>query len=236
MNRRMKGKIAIDVIMTVLLLFLMARQITGESAHEWLGAAMFVLWIAHHVLNRNWYGRLFKGKYTALRIFQTALNFAVLLSMAGMMISGIILSREVFAFLPVSGGVAMARQMHICSAFWGFVLMALHLGIHWNMIIGMVRKITGPVFSGPLRICLRLAAALIAAYGLYAFLKNQFLSYMFLTTHFVFFDFERPVLLFFTEYLAIMGLFVFLACYISRGIQKRKENGRRKIIDRNGCP
>lgn len=235
MNRRMKGKIAIDMIMTVLLLFLMARQIIGESAHEWLGAAMFVLWIAHHILNRSWYGRLFKGKYTAFRIFQTALNFAVLLSMAGLMISGIMLSREVFAFLPISGGVATARQMHICSAFWGYVLMALHLGLHWNMIIGMVRKVTGPVFSGPLRICLRLAAALIAAYGLYAFVKNQFLSYMFLTTHFVFFDFERPVFLFFTEYLAIMGLFIFLTYYISRGIQKWKGNARRKIIDRNGC-
>ena len=44
----------------------------------------------------------------------------------------------------------------------------------------------------------------IALYGLYAFIKNQLLSYLFLTTSFVFFDFERPAVLFFTEYLAIM--------------------------------
>ena len=214
------------MIMTVLLLFLMARQLTGDSAHEWIGTGMLVLWIAHHILNRSWYSHLFKGKYTPVRIFQTVINFAVLLSMIGLMISGIILSREVFAFLPISGGIALARSLHVLSAFWGFVLTALHLGLHWNMILGMVRKATGPVASKPMRIFLRIVAALIAGYGLYAFLKNQFLSYMFLTSSFVFFDFERPVLLFFTEYIAIMGLFIFVAHYTFRGIQKMA--GKRK--------
>lgn len=220
MKKKFVFKIAVDMVMTVLLLFLMARQLTGDSAHEWLGAGMLILWIAHHILNRGWYSHLFKGKYTPIRILQTVTNFAVLLSMLGLMVSGIILSREVFGFLPVSGGIALARPLHVLSAFWGFVLMALHLGLHWNMILGMVRKATGPVTSKPRRILLRIAAALVAGYGLYAFLKNQFLSYMFLSSLFVFFDFERPVLLFFTEYIAIMGLFIFLGHYVSKAFQK----------------
>lgn len=226
MKKKFICKIIIDMIMTVLLLFLMARQLTGDSAHEWLGAGMLILWIAHHILNRSWYSHLFKGKYTSARILQTVTNFAVLLSMLGLMVSGIILSREVFAFLPISGGIALARPLHVLSAFWGYVLMALHLGLHWNMILSMGRKAVGPVSSKPLWILLRIAAALVAGYGLYAFLKNQFLSYMFLMSSFVFFDFERPVLLFFTEYIAIMGLFIFLAHYTSKGIQRL--TGRRK--------
>lgn len=220
MTKKFRFKIILDIIMTVLLLFLMARQITGETAHEWLGASMLILWIAHHILNRSWYMHLFKGKYTPMRILQTVTNFAVLLSMFGLMISGIILSREVFAFLPISGGIALARSLHIVCAFWGFVLMALHLGLHWNMILSMIRRAMGPIKSKPKRIFLRILAIAIAGYGLYAFVKNQFLSYMFLTSHFVFFDFERPILLFFIEYIAIMGLFIFLAYYISKGIQK----------------
>lgn len=163
-----------------------------------------------------------------MRILQTVTNFAVLLSMLGLMMSGIILSREVFAFLPISGGIALSRLLHVLSAFWGVVLMAWHLGLHWNMILGRVRKTVRPVASKPLRILLRVTAAFVAGYGFYAFLKNQFLSYMFLTSSFVFFDFERPVLLFFTEYIAIMGLFVFLAHYTSRGIQRLA--GRRKKL------
>jgi hypothetical protein len=221
-------KMAIDLLMTVLLLLLMARQLTGDSAHEWLGAGMLILWIAHHILNKNWYSHLFKGKYTPMRILQTITNFAVLLSMLGLMVSGIILSREVFAFLPISGGIALARSLHVLSAFWGFVLMALHLGLHWSMILSMARKATGPATSRGKQIILPIVAAAIAGYGLYAFLKNEFLSYLFLTSSFVFFDFERPVLLFFTEYIAIMGLFIFLAYYCSKGMQKL--SGRRRNL------
>lgn len=209
-------KIGIDLLMTILLLFLMARQITGDSAHEWLGAGMLILWIAHHILNRSWYSQLFKGRYTPIRILQTVINFAVLLSMFGLMVSGIVLSREVFAFLPISGGIAWARRIHVLSAFWGFVLMSFHLGLHWNMMLNMAHKAKSSICFQLLRI----ATTFIAGYGLYAFLKNQFLSYLFLTSSFVFFDFERPVLLFFTEYIAIMGLCIFLAHYTVRGMQQ----------------
>lgn len=227
MKKKMVCKISVDMAMTVLLLFLMARQITGDSAHEWLGAGMFVLWIVHHILNRNWYSHLLKGRYTPVRIMQVLTDIAVLFSMLGLMVSGVILSREVFAFLPISGGVAFARSLHIVSAFWGYVLMAFHLGMHWNMILGMVRNAVGLVLSKPARILLRMAAVFIAGYGAYAVWKNQILSYLFLTVHFVFFDFEKPVWLFFAEYLAIMGLFVFLAHYISRGIQELSRRGKK---------
>ena len=82
----------------------------------------------------------------------------------------------------------------------------------------------------PVQIVLRTAGAGIAVYGLYAFFKNQFLSYMFLTSSFVFFDFERPALLFFTEYAAIMGLFVFLAYDVTKATQRR--NGKKKAAER----
>lgn len=219
MKKRFIYKIVIDMVMTVLLLFLMARQITGDRAHEWLGAGMFILWIAHHILNRNWYSHLFAGRYTPARMMQIIINAALLLSMLGLMVSGVILSREVFAFLPISGGVAFARSLHVVAAFWGFVLMAFHLGQHWNMILLMVRNAVGTVPSKPMHFFLRMWAVFIAGYGGYAFHKNQILSYMFLTTQFVFFDFEKPVWLFFAEYVAIMCLFVFWAHYISKVLQ-----------------
>ena len=143
MKKKFIGKIIVDMIMTVLLLLLMGRQLTGDFVHEWMGTGIFILWIIHHILNWNWYCHLFKGKYTLMRMIQNVVNFSVLLSMLGMMVSGIILSREVFAFLPISDGIAMARTMHMLGAFWGFVLMSLHLGLHWNMILAMVRKMTG---------------------------------------------------------------------------------------------
>lgn len=226
MKKKFVSKIIVDIIMTVLLLFLMGRQLTGNFVHEWMGTGIFILWMIHHILNRNWYHHLFQGKYTLMRMVQTVVNFAVLFFMLEMMVSGIILSREVFTFLPISGGIALTRTLHMLGAFWGFVLMSLHLGLHWNMILAMIRKMTGKTDSKLRQFLVRFLAIFIAGYGLYAFLKNQFPAYMFLTSSFVFFDFERPVPLFWAEYTAIMGLFIFLSYYISKGIKNRA--GRNK--------
>ena len=137
MKPKMMFKMAVDLAMTVLLFLLMAYLLVGETAHEWLGLAMFLLFILHHVLNWRWYRSLFKGKYTPIRILQTLLNILLLASMIGLMVSGIILSRKVFDFLPVSGGMGFARMLHMLASYWGFLFMSLHLGLHWNMVMGM---------------------------------------------------------------------------------------------------
>ena len=126
----------------------------------------------------------------------------------------------------------MARSMHILCTFWGLVLMSLHLGLHWNTVLGMMRKSFGSVKSKPVRISLRAAGSLVAIYGVYSLLKNQIPSYLFLTSHFVFFDYERPTALFFIEYIAIMGLFVFAGYYVSTGLHRL--SGTKKAAARYG--
>ena len=86
-------KRCIDVCMTILLLCLMAYQVTGEQAHEWIGMGMTLLVIIHQVLNRKWYAAIFTGIYNAYRILTTTVNVLLLLSFAltafcGMSMSG----------------------------------------------------------------------------------------------------------------------------------------------------
>ena len=214
-------KIVIDIIMTVLLLVLMAYQFVGQKAHEWLGASMFSLFIAHNILNFRWYGSLFKGKYTPYRILQTVLNLLLLALMSGQMVSGMMMSRHVFAFLPIRGAMSFARTLHMLGAYWGFALMSVHLGLHLNMIMGMARKATGIVLNSVFsKILPGAIAALISAYGIYALIKHDISSYLFLNSQFVFFDYEQSAVSFFAEYLAIMGLFVFASHYAAKLIQK----------------
>ena len=134
MNAKAKLKIVLDVAMTLALLFLMGYPWWGDVAHEWAGAGMFALFIAHHILNAGWWRSLTRGRYTPARVFQLVIDLLVLLAMLGLMVSGVILSNHVFAFLPISGGMSFARLLHMASAYWGFVLMSLH----WNMVLGMV--------------------------------------------------------------------------------------------------
>lgn len=215
-------KITVDMAMTVSLLLLMTYERIGQSVHEWLGIGMFVLFVLHHILNRKWCKALLRGKYTVLRVLQTTLVAAVLFCMLGSMVSGVMLSRYAFAFLPISTGLSFARMLHMLSAYWGFVFMSLHLGFHWGMMIGIAKK----PFKKPSVIrkwILRTAAIFIAGYGIYAFIMRDLGSYMLLKNLFVFFDFEEPVILFVLDYIAIMGLFVTISYYFSVCLKKVKK-------------
>lgn len=213
--------------MTILLLCQMAYMLIGETVHEWLGTVMFLLFILHQVLNEQWYKNLLRGNYTPYRVVQLIVILLLLLSMLGLMVSGIILSRVVFAFLPIHGGMGFARTLHMLAAYWGFIFMSIHLGLHWGMILGVLRKRWRMQNPSAIRTwVLRILAILLSAWGVYAFAKNNIADYLFLRSQFVFFDVERSLLFFWAEYLAMMGLFVFLAYYLGKGLQKLSKKGR----------
>ena len=111
----------------------------------------------------------------------------------------------------------LARRLHILGAYWGFALLSLHLGLHWNMLMGMAKKRLGLVKPSKGRaIVLFLAGLTVAVYGLAVFLRRDLSSYMLLQNEFVFMDFAEPKLLYYLDYLAMMGLFVFIAHYLTR--------------------
>lgn len=228
---KLKIKMGIDLLMTALLLCLMAYQVTGQKLHEWFGAGMLILFIVHNILNIRWYGNQFKGKYKLLRIVQTIVNVSVLISMLCLGYSGIVMSRYVFAALPIHGPMATARSMHMAASYWGFVLMSIHLGMHWGMIVGMFRRLLkGRKLPNVSVWGLRLASIVIAGYGLVCFIQKDIASYMFLKNQFVFFDFEQSALSVFIEYIAMMGFWIFASFYMVRGIGKISALSKRKEV------
>ena len=218
MKRKTILKIMVDIGMTVMLLLLMTYELVGRAAHEWLGIGMFGLFIIHHILNRKWSRCVFKGKYTLLRIWQTVLVIGILLTMAGSMYSGVILSEHALSFLPIKGGRAFAREVHMIAAYWGFVLMSLHLGLHWSMMMGMAKRFVKELPTAG-KWMFRGIAALIAGYGVYAFIQRKTGRYMLLKNHFAFYDFEEPLVFFLADYMAVVVLFVWVSHYFSKGLR-----------------
>lgn len=219
-----KIKLAVDAAMTVVLLLLMAYGLVGEAAHEWLGMGMFILFLTHHVLNRKWLLAIGKGKYTPVRMIQTLLAGVIFLCMLGSIVSGILLSRYVFSFLPKHGGEELAGQVHILCAYWGFVCKSLHLGLHWSMMLAMARKHLQP---SPLRTwCLRLIGWLWALYGIFAFHRRGIGLYLLLRSHFVFYDYSEPVIFFLIDYLSVMALFVLIGYYFIQGLKRSARLGQ----------
>ena len=110
--------------------------------------------------------------------------------------------------------------------------LALHLGLHWGMFTGIARKaLRLKTPSRARKFLLPVLAAAIAAYGLFAFIQRGLPTYMLVRTQFVFLDFSEPAPLFYLDYLAMMGMFVFAAHY---GMKFLKRN-RKKDSESADC-
>ena len=114
-----------------------------------------------------------------------------------------------------------ARRIHILGSYWGFILMSMHLGLHWNMVLGMMRKGSKIKETSKSRtaICF-VIGFIIAVYGIYVFIKRDFITYLLLKTEFVFLDYNEPPVLFYIDYLALMGLCIFAAHYMAKLCRK----------------
>lgn len=214
MKASVKFKICVDITMTAALYACMAYMLVGEEAHEWIGSGLALLFVMHNALNRKWYAALLTGRYTPLRAFQTAVNLLCLASMAAAAVSGAAMSRYLYDIPFLSGGASLARTVHMLAAYWGYCFISLHLGLHWSMMLGMMKNAAAPQraprWITPL---LRTAGAAAALLGAHALMRHSLLDYMFLRNQFVFFDTERPLCLFFLDYAAIMALWAWLAHY-----------------------
>ena len=228
------GKRIVDLAMIVLLPLLMAEILIGQEIHEWLGVGMLALFLAHHLLNLGWWKSFVKGKYTPSRAFGTALNLLLLADMIALFVSGIMMSGFVFRFLHISGGMMIARQLHLFASHWGLILMSAHLGMHMGQVFPLFRKMFHlSEKNGARTWVLRIVAAALSAYGVYAFITQHMTDYLFLQTHFVLFDETKAAAVYFAETVAIICLFAAAAYSINKllhnvGQKSKKEqsNGR----------
>jgi len=120
--------------------------------------------------------------------------------------------------------MSLARRLHILGAYWGYILLSLHLGLHWNMILGLSRKAMGLKGHAKARSVLAFAAGfVVAGYGVWAWIRRDFPTYLFLKSEFVFLDYGESKFLFYIDYLALMGLCIFIAHYGAKAIRKLRK-------------
>lgn len=124
------------------MLLLMPYSLLSETAHEWIGMAMLVLFISHYILNHKWVTSVRKGKYNAFRVIQTVLVIIMLILIMGSMIEMEYYCQITYLQMDKDFRTYMtARQIHMFCAYWGLVVMSLHLGFHWNIAVVMAGRL-----------------------------------------------------------------------------------------------
>ena len=135
---KLKNKLLLDVVMLILLLFLMAYPVTSPLIHEILGIVTLICFVIHHLLNRKWYQTLMKGKLSLIKKVYIFINFILLIDILVIFLSGLTMSK-LLPFLNFMS-IGMARKAHMMATYWGFILMAIHLGLHLQIMLVKIKK------------------------------------------------------------------------------------------------
>lgn len=165
-------KIIFDIIMLLLVLMIYSVSATGVLFHEIAGLIIFLLFVIHILYNRKWivqvqkrmFDTTFSKKSKVLYITDILIFLMFLVSG----ISGILISKEVFKF----GFVYIWRYVHIISSAICLLLLGVHIGLHRNMIINIIRKyIHLPIVIG--RIITVLVLFVIFGLGIYGIVVSE---------------------------------------------------------------
>jgi hypothetical protein len=164
----------------------------------------------------------------------TAVNLLLVLAMATLVITGLLHSRTVLAFLHLPGGM-MLRHIHTTAAYWCLPLIGVHIGLNWGVILNAFRKMAK--INGEIRtrkIIMRVLAFALAAFGVWSSFDRDIFSKLFLGFSFDYWPEERPAVLFFVVNLSLMGVYVFVTYYALALLERGKQKLNRSNDERAG--
>lgn len=216
------SRLVFDFIAAGLLLFSFSYWWLGNITHELAGTAMFVLVTAHNIFNRRWYGTISDAKRETRGLFNVAVTLLLMLAMLALLVTSVLISNALSGIMSAYSGFTV-RQIHTVAAYWALVIVSVHLGLRWPMIMGVARKLVRISRPNALRVfALRTIAILIAMQGIYSSFQLGLGSKLSMQMTLDWWNFEESVVGFFGHCMAIGGLYMFLTYYGMKWIRRRK--------------
>ncbi len=214
-------RMVLDTIAACLLLAGLAYYWVDNTTHELIGTGMFLLVMLHNVFNRRWYGNMPRQRRQGSGLMNIGTTAILLITMLVLLVSSVLVSQTVFAFLGYESGPT-ARQVHLVAAHWAVLVVAIHLGMRWSLVMLTVRTQLRLAPHNRLRtVVLRVLAAVIAIYGVQSSTTMVFGSKLFMIDVMDMWDFNAEAGRFFVNFASIMGLYIALSHYVSSWLRSR---------------
>ncbi len=205
----------VDAAMAAVWLFQMLPGRTGNPLHEFGGVMLLGLFLAHHLLNRGWVSRLVRGRARKARVLLVG-DLLLAACMGGVALTGLLMAQTLP--LPHVAGVAhVVRPLHACCAYLGFLLVALHMGMHLRAMTAYAHARLEVGRWAPL------ALVATAALGVWAFVQLDVWTNLSLGMGFP--DGVTPVAMLTLEHLALAAPLVVLGTLLDArlGAQERTD-------------
>lgn len=148
-----KTKLLVDAGALGSFLIATAPRFSGLSIHEWLSLGLAVVNIVHLLLNWSWITtitrRLFSKTLTWKQRFGYVLNVLLFIDFVVIMVTGLAISEVALPQLGLQLPRSMAwRGIHGLASDVGVIILGLHLGLHWQWLVGTIsRHVIKPVIG-----------------------------------------------------------------------------------------
>lgn len=133
-----------DLLMAIILFLMFDKMALGLKFHEIAGLVLFLLFFTHIIINRKWVisvtKKLFSKQIPIKTKVNYIVNFLLLIDMLLIMISGIFISKIVFDIFNLPD-FRLAKRLHFFSSSLFIILIGIHIGLHWNWIVSIFKKI-----------------------------------------------------------------------------------------------
>jgi hypothetical protein len=200
-------RLVLDFLAVALIIACLAYWWLENLYHELFGTALFALVIMHNVFNRRWYGGVTKRRIDVARLINLVIIFFLVIGMTVMLVTSFLVSRDLFPFTALSGAFAV-REIHMFAAYWLLLIIAVHLGTRWSVVMNTVRVTLGLSSRNAARtMALRAAALVTALWGVKSSFKMAFGAKLMLTYSLDMWDFNESTFGFFINYASIVGLY-----------------------------
>lgn len=215
-------RLTLDLLAAGLLLFGLSYWWLGNTAHELAGTLLFLLVIVHNLCNRHWYGAVANTGRQARGLFDLAITGALLVAMLALLVTSVLISHALSGLLSAYGGFTI-RQIHTLAAYWVLVIVSIHLGLRWPMLMGVARKLAGITRPNVARtLALRTVAIALAIHGFWSSFELAIGTKLAMRMTLDWWNFEASVAGFFIHCIAIASLYISATYYATNGLRRAR--------------
>ena len=136
--------LVVDIVIFLIFLVVEAPRFSGLPVHEWLGIAVGAGVITHVLLHWQWIieiSRRFFGKAQTLARINYLLNLLLFITITTIIFTGLMISQTVVPLLGITVSQNhMWRGVHTTAASIFIGLVALHVALHWQWVVNLVRR------------------------------------------------------------------------------------------------
>ena len=176
MNKKNIIKFTLDIAMAILFITFFIKNLISFKFHIIGGYVFAVFILVHMLLNRKWIinisKRLFDKKLKLRVKISYVLSLILFISIISIIASGVLMMKA-----ATYDRVMFWKMLHFGSSYLSIALIGMHIGLYWNFIMNMFKKVFKIKKSNNIsKMIVNISVILVLIFGIYTTYKTEYFT------------------------------------------------------------